>query len=635
MKISKTLFKNLTRCNNFISYYDLYMNRYLHNVKSIDGIPVTNQDVEQMDNIQEGLFTDEDDRISEIFEQMFDEETGEDLTNITSPQLEAFAKTFTEVERLASIYIEKVFGKKVIASTNTYEQKKFSYQLQGHTFYCYLDVYLEDDTSIKVFEVKATTSKKYDEFYMTIDKEEIPFFQKDNHIMQYVGDNIITNTSKDEKNYLKKKAKLLDRYTNEGKYIYDIAVERHIIENAIAKMENKPKKKIEYYLVVLNSKYHFMGTYDGDNHPIYSADALGEELFKIYNMNHLTEEYLDTITKERDTIIANIDNLTIQTNCLSKACEYKKTTQCKFCNICLNKVLKPGSILEFLNKSYAFSVVENKKRKIIDVYDLINTEHYMISDCFKYLTKPENIVQYDCYVENKIYVDKERIKDALSKITYPIYHLDFESYNSPLPRFFGERPYEQSLFQYSLHKEISPGICDLVKDHTEFLAKDHQDHRKELAIQLIKEIDLSNGGCVMVYNKSFEKTRLRELATFFPEYKEQLDNINNHIFDLLEVLKGSSSLYKETENQPRYTYYNNAMHGSFSIKKVLPIFTNLSYSNLEVKNGTEAIVTYGMLDNLTEKEYEEKYLALRVYCRQDTWAMVEILRGLRKLIKEG
>ena len=229
----------------------------------------------------------------------------------------------------------------------------------------------------------------------------------------------------------------------------------------------------------------------------------------------------------------------------------------------------------------------------------------------------------------------ERIKDALSKITYPIYHLDFESYNSPLPRFFGERPYEQSLFQYSLHKEIAPGVCDLVKDHTEFLAKDHQDHRKELAIQLISDIDLSKGGCVMVYNKSFEKTRLRELAMFFPEYKEQLDNINNHIFDLLEVLKGSSTLYKEIENQPKYTYYNNDMHGSFSIKKVLPIFTNLSYSNLEVKNGTEAIVTYGMLDNLTKKEYEEKYLALRVYCRQDTWAMVEILRGLRKLIKEG
>ena len=72
---------------------------------------------------------------------------------------------------------------------------------------------------------------------------------------------------------------------------------------------------------------------------------------------------------------------------------------------------------------------------------------------------------------------------------------------------------------------------------------------------------------------------------------------------------------------------------SFSIKKVLPLFTNLTYKNLVVKNGTEAIVTYGSLPYLTQKEYDEKYLALRVYCRQDTWAMVEILRGLREAVK--
>ena len=88
------------------------------------------------------------------------------------------------------------------------------------------------------------------------------------------------------------------------------------------------------------------------------------------------------------------------------------------------------------------------------------------------------------------------------------------------------------------------------------------------------------------------------------------------------------------DNIPSYTYYNNALHGSFSIKKVLPIFTDLTYKNLVVKNGTEAILAYGMLPTLTPQEYENKYLALRVYCRQDTWAMVEILRGLRNEIKK-
>ena len=91
--------------------------------------------------------------------------------------------------------------------------------------------------------------------------------------------------------------------------------------------------------------------------------------------------------------------------------------------------------------------------------------------------------------------------------------------------------------------------------------------------------------------------------------------------------------YYTEDEIPSYTYYDNKLHGSFSIKKVLPIFTDLTYKNLEVKNGTEAILTYGMLPTLTPLEYQNKYLALRIYCRQDTWAMVEILRGLRKEIK--
>mgnify|MGYP003477957340 CR=1 FL=1 len=92
--------------------------------------------------------------------------------------------------------------------------------------------------------------------------------------------------------------------------------------------------------------------------------------------------------------------------------------------------------------------------------------------------------------------------------------------------------------------------------------------------------------------------------------------------------KDLNSLKEEIAKQ--INYYHNNLHGSFSIKKVLPIFTNLSYADLDVHNGTEAVYTYGILPTLTDKEYEDKYLALRKYCQQDTWAMVEILWGLKK-----
>ena len=44
MYISKTLFKNLSRCQNFISLYDLYINRGFNGIKKIEGKRV-NKDV--------------------------------------------------------------------------------------------------------------------------------------------------------------------------------------------------------------------------------------------------------------------------------------------------------------------------------------------------------------------------------------------------------------------------------------------------------------------------------------------------------------------------------------------------------------------------------------------------------------
>ncbi len=630
MNISKTLFKNLSRCHNFMALYDLYINRSFHDIKAINTKKKSTEIMKDIFLLNNNLFDKKKEKIEELLSEMFDENTGEDLLNLKSDQLEAFASTFTEVERLASLYIEQVFKQPVLAAVNTYEQKKYAYKEEGNTFYCYLDCYFEDEKNIQIFEVKATTSKKFDDFGITINKKHYDFFTFNNGIMEY-QDLTTKFTGKDQEKVKQKVQTLLDKFSDCGKYIYDISVERHIIENSLKKV-GALHKNISYYLVVLNANYTFSGVYK-EGAPCYDIDKNGEALFKIYDMDFLTSAYQPLIENEKKEIIKNSQFLTLEDSILGKCCEYKKTTACKFHKICMKEVLQDGSILEYFKKQYAFSIptIYPKKRQYLDVYDLINQGYHKIDDVRPYLTKMDNIVQYECYVNQKIYIDLVRINKALEGISYPIYYLDFESYNSPLPRFKGEHPYTQSLFQYSLHLEKEPNICDLVKDHHEFLAKDHYDHRLELIEHLIQDIDLTKGGSVIVYNKSFEKTRLKELSYIFPQYKKELDDINNHIFDLLEVLKGTKNLDK-LPNHPSFTYYNNKMHGSFSIKKVLPLFSNLSYNDLEVKNGTEAILAYGMLPYYTKKEYEEKYLALSFYCRQDTWAMVEILKGLRQMI---
>ena len=103
---------------------------------------------------------------------------------------------------------------------------------------------------------------------------------------------------------------------------------------------------------------------------------------------------------------------------------------------------------------------------------------------------------------------------------------------------------------------------------------------------MIETIDLSNGGTVIVYNEAFEKTRLKELAQLFPEYAESLLKIRDHIFDLLHVLTGNKNVFTlciriypdEAEAWAgSINYYHNKMAGSYSIKKVLPLFSDLSY----------------------------------------------------------
>ena len=153
MNISKTLFKTLSRCPNAPALYNMYINRAAHDVKEINGIDL-NDIKNEIDKLDNDIFSELSEYESEIFSNMYDEDSGEDLTIVTSAQLEAFKDIFVEVEERASKYIETLFNKKVVASKNTYEQKRFEYSYNGNKYYCYLDIYIEEENKLKIFEVK-------------------------------------------------------------------------------------------------------------------------------------------------------------------------------------------------------------------------------------------------------------------------------------------------------------------------------------------------------------------------------------------------------------------------------------------------------------------------------------------------
>ncbi|MFA7376392.1 MAG: DUF2779 domain-containing protein, partial [Acholeplasmataceae bacterium] len=153
-------------------------------------------------------------------------------------------------------------------------------------------------------------------------------------------------------------------------------------------------------------------------------------------------------------------------------------------------------------------------------------------------------------------------------------------------------------------------------------------------LDVIKE----DGGTILVYNIAFEKTRIAELAELFPKYKDRLYDLKDRLFDLMDIVKTNSKFYidlgYDEKHAKRVNFYADALNGSYSIKKVLPIFTSLSYQDLNVSNGTEALVTYASFPSMDQLTYQRRYKDLIDYCKQDTWAMVEILNALRKQVNQ-
>ena len=220
-------------------------------------------------------------------------------------------------------------------------------------------------------------------------------------------------------------------------------------------------------------------------------------------------------------------------------------------------------------------------------------------------------------------INTKNIKSFLNTITYPIYFLDFESYQAVIPTIEGTTPYQQICFQYSLHYYLSKDDKKLY--HKEYLSDDYDGNPMYgLCKRLCEDIPMNTS--VIVYNQSFEKTRLKEMANLFPEFKEHLLNIEENIIDLLPIFRC-------------HDYYVKEMNGSSSIKQVLPaLFPNdseLDYHNLDqVHKGDEASSAYLSLKDLNKEEEKELRYNMLKYCKLDTYAMVKIYDRLVEVTSE-
>ena len=598
MAITKTKFINYLRCPRYVS---------LEKIKK--------ENLNSKISIEEYRKEQENEHISELLGSM-------DLKESKDEHLLTMLPYYNEVEILAGTIAPKYFKGTFKFSRNTYNQKCFDTVINGIRYMCYVDIYNDSEETFNIIECKATTDKKYIELeyngYSIFKKDEKGIYR----LLEYFDIDIEKYMPKDI--YEKQREKLFDKYSTPGHYVYDLAIQRFIIDSDLNKHDDR---KSGFFLAVLNSKYIFNGKYEKGK-PIYD-EIDGEDIISFIDLTPITSEYKKIIENETKKLEKYLNENELETK-VGKYCERNKPYKCKYCDICYKNLPKEHSIFSYIDSHFGFK----KGDKTYMVYDLINEGKVGMLDIDNsYLTRKKNIIQRKSVEKNTPYVNVKKIKDGLSQIKYPIYHLDFETFPCPLPRFKGESPYTQSVFQFSLHIEKSKGVCDKEKDHFGYLADNNKDQREKLVKYMC---ELIGDGTVMVYNDSFEKSRIKELAEIFPEYREKLLKINSQIFDLMDIVKTRSKLYISLGYSPEeakmINYYNPSMDGSYSIKKILPIFSDLSYKDMEVSNGVEAMITYAKFPNMDKEEFKYKYQKLVEYCCQDTYAMFKVLEGLRKII---
>ena len=282
---------------------------------------------------------------------------------------------------------------------------------------------------------------------------------------------------------------------------------------------------------------------------------------------------------------------------------------CDFKGVCWSEVPSENSIFEIsrLDWRTKFALYHQKIARFSDIKDF---------SAFS----ASQILQIECALNNTTHIDKSAIRAFLATIRYPVYHLDFETFQEAVPSFDSQCPYMQVPFQYSLHIDYGGG--DENVEHREFLADERGDPRAALVESLVR--DIPRGAFILAYNASFEKGVMKKLAFTFPQYAEILEHFCESTADLMTPFAQKS-------------YYHPAMRGSYSIKAVLPALVpemEQAYKDLKlVHNGGEAMEAFPALKSMGESNREAYRKALLEYCKLDTLAMVKVLGKLREAVE--
>lgn len=192
--------------------------------------------------------------------------------------------------------------------------------------------------------------------------------------------------------------------------------------------------------------------------------------------------------------------------------------------------------------------------------------------------------------------------------------IDFEWERYLVPPFEGLKPYDVVCFEYSLHVLYPDGKMI----HKAFIGT--RDCRIEFIESMLANVP--KDATLIAYNAvGAEMLRIKELAEQFPEYAKDLLDLNKRFVDMsFPFISGM--------------VYDIRMRGNYSVKSLLGVVSNLTYKDLEISDGMEAVYKWRMVDREEVENQEEVIHELIEYCSLDTYSLVLIYKWLKKILKD-
>ncbi|HEY1039274.1 MAG TPA: DUF2779 domain-containing protein, partial [Bacteroidia bacterium] len=350
-------------------------------------------------------------------------------------------------------------------------------------------------------------------------------------------------------------------------YVMDASLQYYVIKNCLPELE-------DIFLVTVNNEYEL-------------EDKL--DVQKLFKQTSVKKDAVANLPFIADRIgaakkmIANGDmpHVTIGEHCF-------KPYKCDYFGTCWKNV--PERSVFQLSALGLPQQVEWYKKGIKTIASIEETE-----DLSKHVRTQIHSVKL-----NEEHLEKDKIKEFLQQIEYPVGFFDIELFAPAVPVFKDTKAYQQIPFLFSLHTLSENG--ELKETH--FYADPGEDPREKFLLACINK--LKDVKSILVFDSNLEHGVLNSLAKKFPEHDKEIQEIKKRIIDLSIPFAN-------------YWYFHPDTLGSSSLKNLYSkLYNDDAFDRMHINSGTMATYSYNALFEETDLfKIEETRQQLIEYCRMD------------------